>query len=169
MRHTIVKISAAAAVCGALFLLQGCGAAVKQCTDPQLDIPETIIPGGYADTLCIADLEWSEIFSDPLLKDLIQKTLDNNKDMLTAAARVRELERLHRVVRADQFPSFNARGYLDQENYQYTDADPVKDNEFGLKAGVSWEVDFFGRLRWANRGAIAQYTSAPSSRREPCR
>ena len=79
MRHTIVKISAAAAVCGALFLLQGCGAAVKQCADPQLDIPETIIPGGYADTLCLADLEWSEIFSDPLLKDLIQKTLDNSR------------------------------------------------------------------------------------------
>lgn len=85
--------------------------------------------------------------------------------MLTAAARVRELERLHRVVRADQFPSFNARGYLDQENYQYTDAAPVKDNEFGLKAGVSWEVDFFGRLRWANRGAIAQYLGSIESQR----
>ena len=142
MRHTIVKISAAAAGCGALFLLQGCGAAVKQCADPQLDIPETIIPGGYADTLCLADLEWSELFSDPLLKDLIEKTLENNRDMLTAAARVRELERLHRVVRADQFPSFNATGYLDQENYQSTVAGTVKDKEFGLKAGVSCEGDF---------------------------
>ena len=165
MRHTIVKISAAAAVCGALFLLQGCGAAVKQCIDPQLDIPETIIPGGYADTLCIADLEWSEIFSDPLLKDLIQKTLGNNKDMLTAAARVRELERLHRVTRADQFPALRARGNLEQENYQYTDADPVKDNEFGMKAAVSWEIDLFGRLRWANRGAMAQYLASIESQR----
>ena len=165
MRQSLVKISAAAAVCSALILLQGCGAAVKKCIDPQLDIPETILPGGYADSLCLADLEWSEIFSDPLLKDLIEKTLKNNRDMLTAAARVRELERLHRVVRADQFPSFNARGYLNQENYQYTDAAPVKDNEFGLKAGVSWEVDFFGRLRWANRGAIAQYLGSIESQR----
>lgn len=53
----------------------GCGAAVKKCIDPQLDIPETVLPGGYADSLCLADLEWSEIFSDPLLKDLIEKTL----------------------------------------------------------------------------------------------
>ena len=141
MRQSLVKISAAAAVCSA------------------------ILPGGYADSLCLADLEWSEIFSDPLLKDLIEKTLENNRDMLSAAARVRELERLHRVVRADQFPSFNARGYLDQENYQYTDAAPVKDNEFGLKVGVSWEVDFFGRLRWANRGAIAQYLGSIESQR----
>ena len=138
MRQSLVKISAAAAVCSALILLQGCGAAVKKCIDPQLDIPETILPGGYADSLCLADLEWSEIFSDPLLKDLIEKTLENNRDMLTAAARVRELERLHRVVRADQFPSFN---------------------------GVSWEVDFFGRLRWANRGAIAQYLGSIESQR----
>ena len=145
MRHHIIRISAAAAVCGALLLLQGCGAAVKQCIDPQLDIPETILPGGYADSLCLADLEWSEIFSDPLLKDLIEKTLENNKDMLAAASRVRELERLHRVTRADQFPSFRARANMEQENYQYTGADPVKDNEFGMKAAVSWEIDLFGK------------------------
>ena len=78
MRQSLVKISAAAAVCSALILLQGCGAAVKKCIDPQLDIPETILPGGYADSLCLADLEWSEIFSDPLLKDLIEKTLENS-------------------------------------------------------------------------------------------
>ena len=165
MRHHIIRISAAAAVCGALLLLQGCGAAVKQCIDPQLDIPETILPGGYADSLCLADLEWSEIFSDPLLKDLIEKTLENNKDMLAAASRVRELERLHRVTRADQFPSFRARANMEQENYQYTGADPVKDNEFGMKAAVSWEIDLFGRLRWANRGAMAQYLASIESQR----
>ena len=165
MRHHIIRISAAAAVCGALLLLQGCGAAVKQCIDPQLDIPETILPGGYADSLCLADLEWSEIFSDPLLKDLIEKTLENNKDMLAAASRVRELERLHRVTRADQFPSFRARANMEQENYQYTGADPVKDNEFGMKAAVSWEIDLFGRLRWASRGAMAQYLASIESQR----
>lgn len=166
MRHdTIGKISAAAAVCAALVLLQGCGAAVKKCESPQLDIPETILPGGYADSLCIADLEWTEIFSDPLLKDLIRKTLDNNRDMLTAAARVKELEKLHRVAKADFYPSFKARANIEQENYQYTDANPVKDNEFGLKAALSWEIDLFGRLRWTNRGAIAQYLGSIESQR----
>lgn len=156
---TAILFSAAA------IMLQGCGAAVKKCTDPQLDIPETIIPGEYADSLCLADIEWSEIFSDPLLKDLIVKTLENNRDMLTATARVKELERLHRVVRADQFPSVNAKAYVEQENYQYTDANPVKDNEFGIKASLSWEVDLFGRLRWANRGALADYLSSIESQR----
>lgn len=149
---SIHKISVAAIACTAIVILQGCGAAVKKCEAPDLDIPETVIPGGYADSLCLADLEWSEIFSDPLLKDLIRKTLDNNRDMLTAAARVRELERLHRITRADLLPSVQARGYVEQENYQYTDAAPVKDNEFGLKASFSWEIDLFGRLRWANQG-----------------
>ena len=146
MRNTVKYISAALAFAAVVVLLQGCGAAVRKCEDPQVDIPQTIVPGEEADSLCLADLEWSEIFSDPLLKDLIEKTLENNKDMLTAAARVRELE-------------------SNQENYTYTDEAPVKDNEFGLKASVSWEVDLFGRLRWANRAAMAEYLSSIESQR----
>ena len=165
MRHNIRHITAVMALAAAAILLQGCGAAVKKCTDPQLEIPETIIPGEEADSLCLADLQWSEIFSDPLLKDLIEKTLEHNRDMLTATARVKELERLHRVVRADQFPSFRARANMEQENYQYTGADPVRDNEFGLKATVSWEIDLFGRLRWANRSAMAEYLASVESQR----
>ena len=121
MRNTVKYISAALAFAAAVVLLQGCGAAVRKCVDPQVDIPQTIVPGEEADSLCLADLEWSEIFSDPLLKVLIEKTLENNRDMLTASARVRELERRHRIVRAEQFPEFGARGYLNQENYTYTD------------------------------------------------
>ena len=121
MRNTVKYIPAVLAFAAAAVLLQGCGAAVRKCENPQVDIPQTIVPGEEADSLCLADLEWSEIFSDPLLKDLIEKTLENNKDMLTAAARVRELERRHRIVRAEQFPEFGARGYLNQENYTYTD------------------------------------------------
>ena len=89
MRNTVKYIPAVLAFAAAAVLLQGCGAAVRKCEDPQVDIPQTIVPGEEADSLCLADLEWSEIFSDPLLKDLIEKTLENNKDMLTAAARVR--------------------------------------------------------------------------------
>ena len=148
MRNTVKYISAALAFAAAVVLLQGCGAAVRKCVDPQVDIPQTIVPGEEADSLCLADLEWSEIFSDPLLKVLIEKTLENNRDMLTASARVRELERRH-----------------NQENYTYTDEAPVKDNEFGLKASVSWEVDLFGRLRWANRAAMAEYLSSIESQR----
>ena len=153
MRNTVKYISAALAFAAAVVLLQGCGAAVRKCVDPQVDIPQTIVPGEEADSLCLADLEWSEIFSDPLLKVLIEKTLENNRDMLTASARVRELERRHRIVRAEQFPEFGARGYLNQENYTYTDA------------SVSWEVDLFGRLRWANRAAMAEYLSSIESQR----
>ena len=72
MRHTVRYMSVAALMAAAAILIQGCGMAVRKCVDPQLDIPDTIIPGGTADSLCIADLEWSEIFADPLLKDLIE-------------------------------------------------------------------------------------------------
>ena len=70
MRNTVKYIPAVLAFAAAAVLLQGCGAAVRKCENPQVDIPQTIVPGEEADSLCLADLEWSEIFSDPLLKSI---------------------------------------------------------------------------------------------------
>lgn len=156
--HLIPVIAVAA-----IFMFQSC--AVKKCIEPQLDIPETIIPGTYADSLCLADLKWTEVLQDTILQGLINKALEHNRDMLSAVARVKELERLHRVVRADQFPSVGAKAYANRKTYDYSTAKEVIDPEIGLKASLSWEVDFFGRLRWANRSAMAEYMASVEAQR----
>lgn len=160
MKNISVTITAAIA---SVLLLQSC--AVKKCVEPQLDIPETIIPGTYADSLCFADMKWTEVLQDTILQGLVNKALEHNRDMLSAAARVKELERLHRVARADQFPSIGANAYAEREVYDYSQADKVIDPEIGLKATFSWEVDFFGKLRWANRGAMAEYLASIEAQR----
>lgn len=149
----------------AALLLSGCGAAVKRCEAPELNLPERITPYETVDSLCIADLEWWDVYADTLLQSLIRKTLDNNRDMLSAAARVREFEKLHRVKKAGQLPSLSARFYPQYEQYDYTFDDKVIDPEIGLKATLSWEVDFFGRLRWASREALAEYLSSVEAQR----
>ena len=149
----------------AALLLSGCGAAVKRCETPELNLPERITPYETVDSLCIADLEWWDVYADTLLQSLIRKTLDNNRDMLSAAARVREFEKLHRVKKAGQLPSLSARFYPQYEQYDYTFDDKVIDPEIGLKATLSWEVDFFGRLRWASREALAEYLSSVEAQR----
>lgn len=147
-----------------LLLLNSCGVS-KQCTEPQLDMPEAIIAGTEADSLCMADIAWWEIYTDSTLQKLIKKTLANNRDMLSATAKVRELERRHRIVRADQFPSLNGQIYWERETNDYANESFIEDIETGIKASATWEIDFFGRLRWSNRAALANYLSSVEAQR----
>lgn len=166
MRINKINTNIILAFAVALFLVsaQGCSVS-RRCADPKLDIPETIVRNLSADSLCMADLKWSEMFQDKYLKKLIAKTLENNRDMLTAVARVRELEKLHRVAKANQLPSIGAEAYAERETYDYSDAKEVIDPEIGLKASLSWELDFFGSLRWANREALAEYMASVEAQR----
>ena len=105
MRNLFNIRSVAVAVAALLlFAMQGCGVS-KKCIGPQLELPQTIVAGIYADSLCMADIEWSRMFSDTLLQELIEQALLNNRDMLMAASRVKELAERHRVATADFFLS----------------------------------------------------------------
>ena len=74
----------------AIILASSCSS-TKRAVDPQITLPDKVVAELSKDTLCIADMHWSEIFADTLLQKLIKKTLDNNKDLLSATAKVEEL------------------------------------------------------------------------------
>lgn len=144
----------------------------KHCIQPQVELPEQIVDSLPAsqqqfvmDSLSIADLHWTEMFADTLLQDLIRQTLLYNKDLLTAAARVQELEKMHRVAKADFFPTLGVDAYIDHETNRHSDAKPNADLEVSAIASLSWEVDFFGRIRWANREALAEYLASVEGQR----
>lgn len=137
----------------------------KHCVDPQVDLPDQIVDTLLSDSMSIADLHWSEIFADSLLQSLVHQTLSHNKDLLTAAARVQELEKMHRVAKADFFPSIGAEAYIDHETNQHSGSQPSADLEVAVKATLSWEVDFFGRVRWAKKEALAEYLASVEGQR----
>ena len=88
MKHTLLYI----AVSG-MTLLTSCQLG-KHYTRPDLHLPQQLDTLRQQDTLSIADMQWWEIYTDTTLQSLIEKTLDNNKDMKRAAARVIELAAL---------------------------------------------------------------------------
>ncbi len=129
----------------------------KQYTRPDLRLPEQIadVP---ADTTSVQDIKWSELYADPVLQQLIRKTLENNKDMLMAAAKVKELMESKRIAKADLLPKVDA--FIGGER-EY-DASPG--NTFEGKLLASWEVDLWGKLRWANQAAVAAYLQSVEGR-----
>lgn len=165
MRIKRICIEIAISLPVVIFLLTSCSATGK-CEDPDITLPESIIrEGSVTDSMSIADLKWSEMFADTLLINLISKTLENNRDMLTAMAKVEELEKRHRIARAEQFPSIEGNAYIDRETNHKSGENASVDLEVAAKLSLSWEVDFFGRLRWANRKALSEYLSSIEAQR----
>jgi len=149
-----------------IVVLLTCGCSIsKRCTQPEVELPTEIVAGMEADSMCMADLKWYDIFADSCLVELIELTIANNKDLLTAAARVEELEKLYRVAKSDYFPSLDADAYVDRETNDKSNSDPVAELEVSATLTLSWELDFFGRVRWNNRQALANYLKTVEGQR----
>lgn len=133
--------------------------AVRECRAPELNLPETIV-AGVVDSTTIADMGWWEFYGDAALRDIIRRTLDNNKDMLAAAARVEQMRQLYRIDKAARLPEISARVYGNRETNDYYDKGFSNDPELGAKVSASWELDLWGNLRWAKRQGGAEYLAS---------
>lgn len=130
----------------------------KQYVRPELDLPEQLDPVQSAiDSASVANIKWWEIYTDTCLQALINKTLENNKDMKKASARVKELAAMKRIDFANLFPQVNGNAYVQKEGSNYGGNNYKNDPEIGTKLGVSWELDLWGNLRWAKDKGVAQF------------
>ncbi len=136
----------------------------RKYTRPEMAIPQAL-HGEQEDSLSIADEKWWDIYTDPILQQLIRKTLNHNKDILIAVERVKELEALKRVKTAELLPEFNLHIYDDTEWENYRGEKFVRDPEYGTKIRTSWEVDLWGNLRWARRKSVAELMQSVENRR----
>ena len=142
----------------------GCSVS-SRCVSPDVELPNEVVAGMEADSMCIADLKWYDIFADPCLVELIEMTIANNKDLLAAWSKVEELERLYRVAKSDYFPSLDAEAYVDHETTDKSNAEATADLEVSATLALSWELDLFGRVRWNNRQALANYLKSVEGQR----
>src|ERR671912_2466719 len=120
----------------------------------------------------LADLQWFELFQDPVLTGLVANALEHNFDLRMAAERVLQARALYRVRRADRFPSVDATGGLVAARASQTGANraiprgadtDVTYTEAGFSLG--WELDVWGRLRRLTEAARAQYLATEEARR----
>lgn len=103
------------------------------------------------DSLSFGDLPWEDVFGDPQLKELIRYGLAHNTDMQTALLRLDEAKAQLLSAKLAFLPSLtlSPQGTLTSTDGSKT----VKTYELPLQA--SWEVDLFGSLRNAKKGAQA--------------
>lgn len=160
LRRTIYVMG----VLAATMLLAGCQLG-KHYTRPELVLPETLGGQPATDSTSLADMAWEDLYADTLLQGLIRKTLEYNKDMLMAAARVKELAAMKRIDYANMFPQVGLRVYAERERENYGGNNYKNDDEFDLKGVISWELDLWGKLRWTRDASVAEFVGSIENQR----
>ncbi len=146
----------------AVFLLGSCKIG-KQYTRPELHLPETL-DSLSVDSTSIGDYPWEQLYTDTVLQSLIKKTLEYNKDMLIAAARIKELAAMKRIDFANFFPNASLKAYAEKEGKDYG-GKYKPDNDAQVKLLVNWEIDLWGNLRWAREKSMAEFMGSVENQR----
>ena len=138
----------------------------KKYSRPEMALPERIdSTAALPDTFSVADMHWWTVYTDTILQNLITQTLEHNKDMLAASARIKELAALRRVDISKILPQINGRLYADKDATNYGGDDYSNDPELHARAVLSWEVDLWGKLRWGAERSKAELLEAIENQR----
>lgn len=104
-----------------------------------------------ADTASIADLSWRELFTDPLLQNLIDSGIANNTDLNIARLKVEEAQALLTASKLAYLPSISLTPQGTIRSVEGSSAT----KSYDLAASADWEIDIFGRITNAKREAKA--------------
>lgn len=125
--------------------------------------------GSTAHAPLVQDMGWKEYFTDDKLQQVIALALENNRDLRLAALNVDMARSLYRIQRNELLPTVNASAGGSE---QRTSADltqpgqPRSTERYNVGLGlVSWELDFFGRIRSLKDSALEEYLSTEQARR----
>lgn len=144
----VLKYKAIFAITG-LLSLQSCFVA-KDYEQPEVVKEEYYRADNIpADSLNMANVDWEEMFTDPLLQNYIEQGLRNNIDIRVALQQILAAEAYVKQGKASYLPTLNANG-------QYTHQELAPNSQFGnffsslnqyeINTKLSWEADIWGKI-----------------------
>lgn len=108
-------------------------------------------------TASVRTIKWSTIFNDPVLIGLIEKGIQNNFDLKMAIARIEQARANLGMAKADLYPAFGYSGQVNSaQNFIQSSS---------LVANMSWELDFWGKLRHQNRALQNELLATDEARK----
>jgi multidrug efflux system outer membrane protein len=111
-----------------------------------------------ADTLAsVVNVKWFDLFNDEVLKRLIYKGLENNYDMKIAMARIERSRAELGYSKADLLPAIGYSGTVNSNKKVFPSSN--------VGATLSWELDFWGKVRHENRAVQDELLASEEGRK----
>ncbi|WP_022669031.1 efflux transporter outer membrane subunit [Desulfospira joergensenii] len=160
-----------AAIAAIMFMTQGCSfipeyrqpdLAVEATWSGRTDPADPLDAKAGGPSALASDIAWQDYFGSETLKQLIQLTLDNNRDLRVAVLTIEKARAAYRIQRADSLPVVSAGTGVSRqgvaEDNSSTGAAYTSDTTMTANLGVTaYELDFFGRVRSLNTAALETY------------
>jgi multidrug efflux system outer membrane protein len=136
---------------------------------PATNPPENFRFAGSAATNSLGDMQWQDVFQDPVLQNLITTALTNNYNLKQAVARVEEARYNAMAARSPFFPQVSYGGDVGRGRNSLYNA-PISlggatESSALATLNATWEIDFWGRIRRLSQAAEAQYLATDEARR----
>ena len=149
-----------------LLLVVGCLAVGCTSVGPEYERPEASINPDWLeaeqeqfDTSPAELAQWWETLEDPVLNDLITTAIQQNNSIKVAGLRILEAEAALGIATGNRFPQVQ----VISGDAGYTDTGDLTLEQFNLGAGLSWEIDFWGRFAHGVEAADANYLATVAS------
>ena len=119
----------------------------------------------------VANTRWWEQFGDPVLNELIDTALRDNRDLLVAAARVDQFNGVLTSTGSQLYPQIGYSGDASRARASTTGMPPLPPtlspyfSLYNVSLGASWQTDLFGRVRRQTEAAQAQVYASEQGRR----
>ncbi|MBF8724176.1 efflux transporter outer membrane subunit [Pseudomonas guariconensis] len=105
---------------------------------------------------------WWKQFDDPVLNQLVQASLDGNRDLRVAFARLKSARAIREDAQNDQLPVVTSRASSDIGKGQIPGQTErrVNSERYDLGLDMAWELDLFGRIQRQIEASEAQEAAA---------
>jgi multidrug efflux system outer membrane protein len=124
------------------------------------DLPAT-------DTVNMASLRWTEIFSDTALQELIREGISNNPDLKIAYTRVQQAQAYFEQSRLAFLPALNTDANVLYGKQSSTKSATSNGNTqlYQLFVNAGWEADLWGKLKSSKRASLAALLQSEAASR----
>lgn len=161
----ILKLAAALLAVG----LTGC------MVGPNYVRPEVSTPTAwridYAKAADVVNIKWWEQFGDPVLNELVETSLKENRDLRIAAARVDQFIGALKATGSQLYPQIGYGADASRSRASAVGVPPLPPGAnpyfslYQVSMGASWKMDLFGRVRRLTEAAQAQVYASEQGQR----